>query len=322
MCILFIAVERHRRYPLVIAANRDEYHARPSAPLHRWAGDAGILAGRDELAGGTWFGVNARGRIAAVTNRRAAESGRRAAAGQTMNAATVAATVDAKSAAGDATVTATVNAGSAAGDATVAATENAATVAATESTPSRGALPARFLRGADSIAEFGEFLRAAHRDFRPFNLLYGEPGRLHCFAGGEANSGARPRLLGRGFHSISNGAMDDPWPKMARGVELLKAQIAGDRDLCADNLARMMKDEAPADGAGDGAAASTATAAAGTVDDARRASIFITGARYGSRATTLLFAAPGRFEVYEYAYAARGVAAGRRHVALTVTDAA
>jgi len=183
-------------------------------------------------------------------------------------------------------------------------------------------LPARFLRGADSIAEFGEFLRAAHRDFRPFNLLYGEPGRLHCFAGGEANSGARPRLLGRGFHSISNGAMDDPWPKMARGVELLKAQIAGDRDLCADNLARMMKDESPAADAGDGAAANTAAAAGNAIDDARRASIFITGARYGSRATTLLFAAPGRFDVYEYAYAARGVAAGRRHVALTVTDAA
>ncbi|MDD9812188.1 MAG: NRDE family protein [Gammaproteobacteria bacterium] len=299
MCILFIAVERHRRYPLVIAANRDEYHARPSAPLHRWAGDAGILAGRDELAGGTWFGVNARGRIAAVTNRRAAESGERAEAGEAV----------------------TVNTKSAAGDATVAATENAGTVAATV-TPSRGALPARFLRGADSIAEFGEFLRAAHRDFRPFNLLYGEPGRLHCFAGGEANCGARPRLLGRGFHSISNGAMDDPWPKMARGVELLKAQIAGSRDLCADNLARMMKDETPAAAAGDRAAANTAAAAAGTVDDARRDSIFITGARYGSRATTLLFAAPGRFEVYEYAYAARGVAAGRRHVALTVTDAA
>ncbi|MDD9822894.1 MAG: NRDE family protein, partial [Gammaproteobacteria bacterium] len=61
MCILFIAVERHRRYPLVIAANRDEYHARPSAPLHRWADADGVLAGRDELAGGTWFGVNARG---------------------------------------------------------------------------------------------------------------------------------------------------------------------------------------------------------------------------------------------------------------------
>ena len=298
MCILFIAVERHRRYPLVIAANRDEYHARPSAPLHRWADADGVLAGRDELAGGTWFGVNARGRIAAVTNRRATESGERAAPGQIMNAATVAATV---------------NAGSAVGD---------ATVAATESTPSRGALPARFLRGADSVEEFGEFLRAAHRDFRPFNLLYGEPGQLHCFAGGDANSGARPRLLGRGFHSISNGAMDEPWPKMARGVELLKAQIAGDRDLCADNLARMMKDETPAADAGNSAAANTAAAAGNDADDARRDSIFITGARYGSRATTLLFAAPGRFEVYEYTYAARGVAAGRRHVALTVTDAA
>ena len=54
--------------PLVVAANRDEFHARPSAAAHRWPGPAGIVAGRDLEAGGTWLGVAASGRFAAVTN--------------------------------------------------------------------------------------------------------------------------------------------------------------------------------------------------------------------------------------------------------------
>ena len=74
MCIIFIAARRHENYPLIIAANRDEYHARPSAFMAHWREQPGILAGRDMRAGGTWFGVNQRGRIAAVTNRHDAES--------------------------------------------------------------------------------------------------------------------------------------------------------------------------------------------------------------------------------------------------------
>jgi uncharacterized protein with NRDE domain len=68
MCLLLAAWRVHPRYDLAIAANRDEQHARPSQPVHRWAAPAGILAGRDLLAGGTWLGVNDRGRFAAVTN--------------------------------------------------------------------------------------------------------------------------------------------------------------------------------------------------------------------------------------------------------------
>ena len=72
MCLAVIAVEAHPRYALVIAANRDEYHARPSAPAHWWsAGDAPpLLAGRDLEHGGTWLGVARDGRFAFVTNVR------------------------------------------------------------------------------------------------------------------------------------------------------------------------------------------------------------------------------------------------------------
>lgn len=72
MCILFIALGQHPDHPLVIAANRDEFHARPSRAMHWWPDRPGIFAGRDLTAGGTWLGVNRRGCFAAVTNFRTA----------------------------------------------------------------------------------------------------------------------------------------------------------------------------------------------------------------------------------------------------------
>jgi len=68
MCIVAIAHRASSRYPLIVAANRDERHARPSAPADWWDGPASLLGGRDLTAGGTWLGVTAAGRFAAVTN--------------------------------------------------------------------------------------------------------------------------------------------------------------------------------------------------------------------------------------------------------------
>lgn len=68
MCLILLAHRVHPRYPLVIAANRDEFHARPTASSHFWQVPGGILAGRDLEAGGTWLGLNSRGGFAAITN--------------------------------------------------------------------------------------------------------------------------------------------------------------------------------------------------------------------------------------------------------------
>lgn len=68
MCIVAIAHQAFSRYPLIVAANRDERHARPSAPADWWSGPGSLLAGRDLAAGGTWLGVTGTGRFAAVTN--------------------------------------------------------------------------------------------------------------------------------------------------------------------------------------------------------------------------------------------------------------
>ncbi|WP_448549133.1 NRDE family protein [Thalassotalea fusca] len=69
MCILFIAIEQHSKYPLIVCANRDEFYDRPTLPMHEWS-HSGILAGKDLKANGTWFGVNNVGNISALTNLR------------------------------------------------------------------------------------------------------------------------------------------------------------------------------------------------------------------------------------------------------------
>jgi uncharacterized protein with NRDE domain len=74
MCLILFAYRHHGRYPLVIAANRDEYYERPSAPAAFWSDFPDLLAGRDVRAGGTWLGVTKSGRIAAVTNFRDPQS--------------------------------------------------------------------------------------------------------------------------------------------------------------------------------------------------------------------------------------------------------
>lgn len=68
MCLILLAHRVHPDYPLIIAANRDEFHARPTASSHFWQVPGGVLAGRDLEAGGTWLGIDHRGRFAAVTN--------------------------------------------------------------------------------------------------------------------------------------------------------------------------------------------------------------------------------------------------------------
>lgn len=70
MCLILLSWKTHPKYKLIIAANRDEFYARPTAPADYWKDFPNLLAGKDKKAGGTWLGIEKRGRFAAVTNYR------------------------------------------------------------------------------------------------------------------------------------------------------------------------------------------------------------------------------------------------------------
>jgi uncharacterized protein with NRDE domain len=73
MCLVALAIDDNRRFPFVVAANRDEFFDRPASRLAWWTpadGGPEILGGRDLSAGGTWMGLTAAGRFALVTNVR------------------------------------------------------------------------------------------------------------------------------------------------------------------------------------------------------------------------------------------------------------
>ncbi|MGI9286343.1 MAG: NRDE family protein [Pseudomonadales bacterium] len=242
MCILFIAIQQHPQYPLIIAANRDEFFARPSRSAHFWDDASDIFAGRDMQAGGTWLGINKAGQIAALTNLRMPESIR----------------TDARS---------------------------------------RGELVARYLRNDDSAEQYRDFVANEHSAFNPFNLLFGDGRQLFVF------SSLAPgfKRLEAGFHSISNGMPDDYWPKMSRGVNLLEQCILQPGELNIEQLAAVMQDKTQAD---DDSLPATGISQA---DEKHLSSIFISGAEYGTRTTSLLLCEPGRKQLIEYNYEAHGV---------------
>jgi len=80
MCLITFALQQHPEFPLIVAANRDEFFARPTRAAQFWNSDTDdnnappFMAGRDLQAGGTWLGLNRSGRFAALTNYREAPS--------------------------------------------------------------------------------------------------------------------------------------------------------------------------------------------------------------------------------------------------------
>ncbi|HEY0140758.1 MAG TPA: NRDE family protein [Thermoanaerobaculia bacterium] len=72
MCLIALAQGMSETYPLIIAANRDEFYERPTRDAHVWSDAPRVVGGRDALHGGAWLAVTREGRFAAVTNLRGA----------------------------------------------------------------------------------------------------------------------------------------------------------------------------------------------------------------------------------------------------------
>jgi uncharacterized protein with NRDE domain len=70
MCLIFLSVKQHPTYKLIVAANRDEFYQRKTAPAHFWEDEPHIVGGRDLEANGTWMAMSRNGKISMVTNYR------------------------------------------------------------------------------------------------------------------------------------------------------------------------------------------------------------------------------------------------------------
>lgn len=70
MCLIFISLNHHPRYKLILAGNRDEFYKRKTAPAHFWEDHPHIVGGRDLEANGTWLAMSTQGKISMVTNYR------------------------------------------------------------------------------------------------------------------------------------------------------------------------------------------------------------------------------------------------------------
>ena len=288
MCLIFVGWQAHPRHRLVVAANRDEYHARPTAPAAPWEEEPGradggegaavregaettvapvlaahhgpagdgpaapwILAGRDLVAGGTWLGVTADGRFAALTNVRG-------------------------------------------------------TAPPGPDAPSRGRLPADFLRsGLRARAYAREVAREADR-YSGFNLLLGDRDGLFCVTnrgGGEATE------VPAGCHGLANDHLNVPWPKVTGGLAGFRRVLA--TGFKADTLFALLADDEPA------AEADLRGWGLRRAHSAR----FIRGEVYGTRSSTVLrIDRAGAIVFEERSFDARAVETGRVAFASPAAD--
>ena len=239
MCLIVFAWRPGHAQPLIVAANRDEFHARPSLPLGHWHDAPQVVAGRDLQAGGTWMGVTTDGRFAALTNIRAP--------------------------------------GTPLGE------------------RSRGELPERFLRGAQSPAHYLQELTGNLGQYSGFNLLVGNLTELWYLNSKEAT----PRALSPGVYGLSNAALDTPWPKLLSTRSALEACLGAPER---DRLLEIMSDSRPA------ADAELPTTGISHEMEKLLSSAFIASPDYGTRAITLLVRrADGSMSMTERRFDAKGV---------------
>lgn len=256
MCLIVIGWRASADFPLLVAANRDEWRDRPARAAHWWEDHPQILAGRDLQAGGTWMGVTRRGRFAAVTNFRD-PSDRRSTA------------------------------------------------------RSRGELVTQFLLSAAAPADFLAGIAARAGDYNGFNLVVGDGASLWYFGSREGNA----REIEPGVHGLSNHVLDEPWPKVTRGRAAMERALAA-----ADPTPALFDLLGDRGGVPDGDLPDTGV---GIEWERRLASALITGADYGTRASTVVsLTAAGEVRFEERTRAADGGESGRQKYAFRQMEAA
>ncbi len=221
MCLILFAIQAHPRYPLIVAANRDESFTRPASPAGFWTDHPDVYAGRDLEKGGTWLGIARNGRFAAITNYRQSPS--------------------------------------------------------THAVPrSRGELTRDYLTGNMDAGRYLDEVSRRHTEYHGFSLIVGTPEAL--FVGSNrGHDGATP--IEPGVHGLSNRLLDEPWPKVLRGVATLRGLLGADEAELRATLFELLADHTPTN---DHLLPSNASARE------RERLTFILGESYGTRASTLV----------------------------------
>jgi len=243
MCVLAFAWQAHPRWPLIVAGNRDELHARPAASLARWHDREGVIAGRDLESGGTWLGVSEAGRFAVVTNLRGFGLPR---SGQI----------------------------------------------------SRGALVTDMLAGDGDAAD----PETVPLDpYNPFNLIVADAAQAWFLTNRPEPSRT---ILAPGIYGLSNGRLDEPWPKTLRLKAALLDWLMGSADAPERLLEALAERDLPEAGA------RTAPPSDAPLEPAV-SPVFILNPLYGTRCSTVAaIGADGRGRIIERRYGADGVATG------------
>lgn len=175
--------------------------------------------------------------------------------------------------------------------------------------PSRGQLVVESLQ--KSTEAMAQQLTLTSSAYEGFNLIFGQlsadNSQLHCFD----SINNKQVTLSSGFHSICNGALDDIWPKMAKGKQLLESYIKQNDQISRADLMDMMKNS---DIAPDELLPSTGLPLEW---EQRLSAIFITSPEYGTRSTTiLLMDNQGEVNITQQEYNINGMPELKAHVKL------
>jgi uncharacterized protein with NRDE domain len=276
MCLLVLAWQAHARYRLVVAANRDEYHERPAAPLAKWPAPAELLAGRDLRAGGTWLGINRERRFGVVTNFRELQ---RARAGAPSRGELVPLYLGARPG------------------------EPPREIAPTETDERTPSGKTRAFAGAPGAAEFFAALRERAHEYSGFNLLLTDERSL-WYGSNRATPFARE--LPHGVYGLSNELLDTPWPKLQRVRAGFEAWLGAPRPGGTEELFRLLADRTPA---APSPAGGLPQGEGGLPREWQRAlsAPFVLHPEYGTRCSTvLLLARDGALDLIERRFDAHG----------------
>lgn len=176
---------------------------------------------------------------------------------------------------------------------------------------SRGGLVTAYLSGTEAPGAFLAALAQNAREYNGFNLILGDGGSLWYF--GSREGIARP--VEPGVHGLSNHVLDEPWPKVVKGREAMRAAL-GDRDPSPRLFAALSDIGAPAD-------ADLPETGVGVAWERRLARALITGADYGTRCSTVVaFDASGKAAFEERTRAADGGFTSSARYDFAVSDAA